>query len=217
MLAHVNAELAREGLPPFDPAARSGLHVAFRKLPAGDRGVNWIACRRTARLGDAPPFGNNCHCEVIVYLSSGVSARIGIVCRYLDDGKWRDGTLFVRPRGRMHGYEFVPLPCSRNMELRLLCFALRERGAAFSRLGYYTRALAWRGFGIARSYAPNAKGARYTCPQLATLLLQAAAREWAGTARDADLCQQSWMVFVPLLDASAQTPNSLYRLLAPLT
>ena len=196
----------RMNLPAFDPE-HVRLRVAFKKLARNDTLANRIACWCTADPGDAPPFGNNSHCEVLLDVAAGCTLRIGTMRQYWRDGRWHRGSLFVlrTEEDNMRGYELLHLPASPEAARKLLRFATRNVGAPFSLLGYYTRALMPRGLGLARAWREGLEGESFTCTQLVVLLLQAA------SSVDTDFHPGSWIQCVRAADASAATPNDMYK------
>lgn len=121
--------------------------------------------------------------------------------------------------GDLEKYEAFALPATRDMELRMLCFALMNLGAPFNEYGYNTRAFWYKGLGSVGSYDPEANHVRhgkplekvsFFCPQLCVLLLQAAAHE-SVRALGRPHYGDGWVPRVQAMDAATPTPNSLYR------
>lgn len=216
-----------------------GLRVVFRKLGQNEKEhwVNFAACALTSSMGDEPPFGNNCHCEVVMDVAAECTVRIGTMYKYpvrneeTGETEWKPGSLFVSQisSGELSRYETLQLTnTTRAMETRLLCFALLNLNAPFDVFGYRTRAVWPRAVGAVAHYDPVAndvklqhvEGAVFLCPQLVVLLMQAAAYESTRGARARHSSfvpvgerDATWVDGVEAMDAGAYTPNSLYRAL----
>ena len=213
-----------------------GLRVVFRKLGQSEKEhwLNHFAVAITSPLFppyNKPPYSNNCHTEMVMDLCPGCTVRIGTMYKYCEvdeNGKevWLPGKLFVSEisRGELAKYETFQLPATREMETRLLCFALRNLGCPFNENTYKLRAIMPCPPGVGY-YDPVAADVRQEevaphepvfCTQLTVLLMQAAAYEnlrqqHAAQAHVAESdIQRGWPHLISETHATSHTPNSLY-------
>ena len=216
-----------------------GLRVIFRKLGQDEKEhwLNHFAAALTSSLVppyNKPPWCNNCHSEIIMDIADGVTVRIGTMYKFAEKNEagetvWKPGKAFISQisEGELAKYETFSLPASRAMETRLLCFALRNMGAPFNEFSYKLRAVMPVTPGVA-AYDPVANDVRtekgeevpYFCTQYCMLLLQAAAYEKLRMLKEAQcrvmttsIHHTGWSATVLSVNATSQTPNSMYRLL----
>lgn len=231
MLSFLGAECPRKIGRRFDHTNFKDwqpLRVVFRKLgqEENEHWVNTAAVVITSNPWDFPPFSNNCHAEVVVDVCKGCTVRIGTMFQYSEmdpetqEKVWKPGSVFVSQidEGELKRYETWCLPCTRAMEARLLCFALKNLKAPFHVSAYRLKAVAPWTHGVGR-YDPEKNhvrntepvGDHYFCTQFVVLCLQAAAHEWHRTQREGLDAPEGWVCYVPRMWATQHTPNSLYK------
>ena len=212
-----------------------GLRVVFRKLGQSEKEhwLNHFAVAITSPIlppYNRPPFSNNCHTEVVMDICPGCTVRIGTMykyCEVAEDGTevWKPGKLFVSEisHGELAKYETLLLPASRQMETRMLCYALRNLDLPFNETAYKLRAIMPCPPGVGY-YEPPSEEAEAPphqpvfCTQLSVLLLQAAAYQHMLEQQSTYLKSRTapapdWKSLVGSTHATSHTPNSLYRVL----
>jgi hypothetical protein len=229
-LKYVNAWLRSQNYPPFDAShsgGEIGLSVMFRKL--GEPGDivhinNHIAVWLTSYPWERAPFGNNCHCEVILEIAPRFVVRLGTMyLREMDDpetpGKklYTPGSSFVHRIDNYEHYDRILFHSDRAAHLRALRVAIQNLGMPFNVPGYKLLAFSPHTVGTP-AYCPVAHASlRQTsppigsahCTQLVILLLQAARHslEQSGIVYDAD----HWTHCAHSMYAQNAHPNKVFR------
>ena len=173
-------------------AGNRGLRLIFRKLGQNENEhwLNHFAVAITSPLMppyNRPPYSNNCHTEVVMDIARGCTVRLGTMYKFAEKDEngetiWKPGKLFVSEisQGELAKYETILLPSTRDMETRMLCFALRNLETPFNETAYKMRALMPRTPGMGY-YDPDMQDVRREhvpipgglfCTQLTVLLIQ---------------------------------------------
>ena len=220
-----------------------GMRVIFRKLGQNEdeHWLNHFAALITAYLlppYNKPPYSNNCHTELVMDIAPGCTVRIGTMFKFAEKNEagetvWKPGKAFVSEisEGELAKYETLLMPSTREMETRMLCFALRNLGAPFHETAYKMRALFPITPGVS-AYDPVANDVRnkeYAIPKMwctnhTVLCLQAAAYEKLRCLRAGQMMVPSdsvwntgWESTIMDQNATGHTPNKLYYLLKSLS
>jgi len=130
-------------------------------------------------------------------------------------------------QGELAKYEAIQLPATRDMETRMLCFAIRNLETPFNEFAYKMRALMPRTPGLGY-YDPDTQDVRKPfvpikdglfCTQLTVVLLQAAAHEHIRQKKMAQRyvedkqSQRNWVDVISETHATSCVPNNLYYLI----
>lgn len=185
--------------------------VAFKTLEMrkDEHWLNRLACRMTARPGEIRPAGQLCHTELMLQVSPGAWYRFSINKKtgILDEANVRTWV-----KGRVHGkrvkpesmskYVYLMLPVPRAKQKIAFDFLMSQQGAAFNFWGYVLNFFLPRAMCLGtRHWVPNMINRtrlKWFCTELVCCALQA-----CGLFSGVKACLQS--------------PNSLYRMCAPLS
>lgn len=211
-----------------------GITVLFRQLgQEKEHWLNHVAVALTSWPWEKAPFGNNCHCEIIMEPEKGRLVRLATMKKYRlkDDrsGKdeWLPGKVFVSDFNEVAFKDYMGfhLPSTRAMQLRLWCFFMKNLEAEFNNPGYYIKALSPWSVGAAHyrpedhdvsDPEPPKQKFTYFCSQLIVIALQAAAYELVrvnpGLADQPD-ARKYWATAVLKVRATDTDPNWLFKFL----
>ena len=220
-------------------AGNRGMRLIFRKLGQEEKEhwLNHFAVAITSPIMppyNRPPWSNNCHTEVVMDIAPGCTVRLGTMYKFAEKDEkgetiWKPGKLFVSEisQGELQKYETILLPSTRDMETRMLCFALRNLETPFNETAYKMRAIMPRTPGMGY-YDPETQDVRKPvvpiqdglfCTQLTVILLQAAAHEHVRQRKEAQRYVQEknmvrgWPEVILDTHATSCVPNNLYYMI----
>lgn len=211
-----------------------GLQVQFRQLgqEETEHWLNHAAVALTRWPGDKPPFGNNCHCEIILEPTRGRLVRIATMYKYAQKNRdnpdapveWKPGKVFVADinEGDFRKYSGFSVPATRAQQLRLWCFAMRRMETPFHNEAYYLKAISPWSIGVSQ-YNPDdhplddstpLPPQKYFCAQFVILCLQAAAYEELRRNPELNRYSDYWAPAVMNMRAPDWSPNTFYYALS---
>lgn len=233
-LKFVNAWLRSQHLPNFDADFEDGmvgLSVMFRKLGQPGDTVhknNHIAVWLTSWPWEKAPFGNNCHCEVIMDLCRGCVLRLGTMyMRETEDQQTKKkvlipGSSFIIPINDYRNYDAQRFDADRSAQLHALRVAIQNLGMPFNVTGYRMRAFMPYAIGTP-AYCPETHSQALSvqggcpppigtahCTQLSVILLQAAGHSMAARGC-VPYTSNHWVHTIRSMHAPSAVPNSVFR------